>query len=1225
MADDLEKIIEFVDNKVYGKMQRHLRDVEVWIFKGSWVGKKYDEIAQTHNYTSQYLQQDIGPRFWKLLSDVFQEQVSKRNFRTVLERHLRSTKTVLAPPQPVLESPPQPPPTAAAMPAASPYLSRCDWGEAMDVSVFYGRNQELETLQNWVIEDGCRLIALLGIGGIGKTTLAVKLAETLQQQFDIVIWRSLRNAPFPEEILNDWIQFISDQTYNLPSERFDAKLRQVLHYLRKNRCFLILDNFESVLQEGQSTGAYSPDYEGYGHLLRCIAETQHQSCLLLTSREKPKGFTQREGLMLPVRSLQVRGLSEIEGQGIFLDKGCTSVNPETLQSIFAHYGGNPLALKIAASAIQEITDGDVSAFLPYLQRGSIQFEDIQDLLTHQYNRLSLVEQQVLGWLAINRSPLSLQELRSDMISESMRYELPDAVQSLGRRSLIEMQEGLLALQPVVMEYITHRLVVGVCQELLRQAPSDLLHQFALQKAQSKDYIRQAQSRILLQPILERLRSVLGGNAYVIELCQTILSQLRHQSGSQDGYTAGNLLNLLRELKADLTGIDLSGLSIWQADLVGAKLQDANFSNTRFAKTTFTAVLNAALSLSYSPDGQLLAMGSANNKVRIWRVEGYTELFCCEGHAGWVFNVQFSPDGTLIASGSFDKTVKLWNVFTGRCLRTFEGHTGWIFSVAFSPDDQMVVSGSNDRTLRIWDKHTGECLNCIDVQSTVWSVQFSPDGQWLASGHDDGNLRLWNVQDWSLVRTFPGHSNWVRIVAFSPNGQRLASGSTDTTVRLWEVTTGQCLKVLKGHTQNINSLAFHPEGQLLATGSNDATIRVWEVASGQCHKVIQGHAVGIWTVAFHPDGQTLVSGSNDSVVKVWQARTGEPLRTFQGYCAGVKAIDLKLQPNGALLAGGGDDKVVRLWNLQSGECSQILEGYFSWIWCLGFSPSQDLLASGGGSDYTIRLWNLKTGQPLRDLQGHNDIVISIAFSQDGTYLASGSIDQTVKLWKPSTGQCLQTLEHPGRVWAVRFSPDHQYVVSGVDDATIKVWNVATGDCLKTLEGHRGLVFTVAFSPTQLLIASGSDDQTVKLWHPLSGDCLQTLTGHQSVVRSLAFHPTEKLLASSSDDRTIKLWDLRSGDCLRTFHGHTAEVWEVLFHPQTAELISASQDETIKIWNLDSGDCTKTLRDKRPYENMNITGVTGLTDAQQQSLLALGATTNTVYPIPTASPTLAHPEE
>jgi WD40 repeat protein len=1208
MVDDLEKIIEFVDDKVYNKTQRHLRDVEVWIFKGSWIGQKYDEIARNHNYTSQYLQQDIGPRFWKLLSEVFEEQVGKRNFRSVLERHLRQTysdKLLIQPPQAA-----SPKKSSNDFPAVMQRsASRCDWGEAMDVSVCYGRTEDLKRLQSWVIEEDCRLIALLGIGGIGKTTLSIKLAETLQHHFDFVIWRSLRNAPEPKEILNDWLQFVSNQSYLPQSERLDAKLRQILHYLRKYRCLLILDNFESVLQSGQSTGAYCPEYEGYGQILRCVAETQHRSCLILTSREKPKGFTQREGLTLPVRSLPLRGLSEVEGQGIFLDKGCTAVSPENLQEIFSHYGGNPLALKIAASAIQEITGGDIVEFLPYLHRGAVQFEDIQDLLTHQFNRLSPVEQQVMGWLAVNRSVVLLKELQHDVVSDASRQHLPEAVQSLGRRSLLESQDGLLSLQPVVMEYMTHRLVMGVCQEILRQKPAELLNQYALLKAQSKDYIRQAQARFILQPILERLRSVLGGTPHVIDLLKKLLSQLQQTIGLQDGYTAGNLLNLLMELNADINGMDLSGLAIWQANLVGTTLHNVNCANAYFSQVAFTSVLNAALSITYSPDGQFLALGNADNKVRIWQGENYKELFTCEGHGSWVFCVAFTPDGQALISGSFDKTLKLWDVATGRCLRTLEGHTGWIFGIAVSPNGQYIVSGSNDRTFRVWNRHTGNCLQTVTVETTVWCVRFSPDGQWLASGHDDGSVRLWQVGNWKLVNTLSGHSNWVRTLAFSPDGKYLVSGSNDTTLRVWGVETGDCLQILTGHTLNVNAVSFHPDGNILATGSNDTTIRLWNLVTGQCFKVLQGHSVALWSVVFHPDGSTLVSGSNDSTIKVWQAQTGEPLRTFQGYCAGVKTIHLN--SDGTLLASAGDDKVVRIWDLQTGQCVQMLTGYFSWIWCLRFSPTQDILASGGGSDYTIRLWNLKTSQPLRDLQGHNNIILSIAFSPNGLYLASGSIDETVKIWKPLTGECLKTLYHPARVWAINFSPDNQCLVSGVDDATIKVWDIATGDCLKTLEGHQGLVFTVVYSPSGLIIASGSDDKTIKLWDVHSGNCVQTLVGHQAVVRSLAFHENGMLLASSSDDKTVKLWNIQSGECVQTLQGHTAEVWEVTFDRQHKHLISASQDEMIKVWEIATGTCLQSLRDQRPYEKMNITGVTGLTEAQKQSLLALGAITTSDY--------------
>ena len=232
MALDLEKLVEFVDVTVHHKTSRRLRDVEVWIFKGSWNGQTYGEIADAHNYTSQYLQQDVGPKFWKLLSDVFEEQLSKRNFRTVLERHYRRQANSLPQAeyaQPSFESQnpasleqglSDAPRQSATEGLTRSRASRCDWGEAVDVSTFYGREAELKTLQHWILGNSastdlqspsptkpCRVVALLGMGGMGKTTLATKLAETLQNQFDVVMWRSLRNAATVSEILDEWLQF----------------------------------------------------------------------------------------------------------------------------------------------------------------------------------------------------------------------------------------------------------------------------------------------------------------------------------------------------------------------------------------------------------------------------------------------------------------------------------------------------------------------------------------------------------------------------------------------------------------------------------------------------------------------------------------------------------------------------------------------------------------------------------------------------------------------------------------------------------------------------------------------------------------------------------------------------------------------------------------------------------------------------------------------------------
>jgi transcriptional regulator with XRE-family HTH domain len=194
-----------------------------------------------------------------------------------------------------------------------------DWGDAIDVSVFYGREATLAQLQQWLVEDKCRLVALLGIGGIGKSALAVKLGMQLQSEFDVIVWRSLQNAPPLEDFLESILQFLLHIQAADPviPDILDGRLTTLMDCLRQQRCLLILDNVETILSSGNQVGQYRSGYEGYGQLLRSLGEVLHQSCLLLTSREKPKEVALLEGEQLPVRSLVLEGLHPTEGRQLF--------------------------------------------------------------------------------------------------------------------------------------------------------------------------------------------------------------------------------------------------------------------------------------------------------------------------------------------------------------------------------------------------------------------------------------------------------------------------------------------------------------------------------------------------------------------------------------------------------------------------------------------------------------------------------------------------------------------------------------------------------------------------------------------------------------------------------------------------------------------------------------------------------------------------------------------
>jgi serine/threonine protein kinase len=296
---------------------------------------------------------------------------------------------------------------------------------------------------------------------------------------------------------------------------------------------------------------------------------------------------------------------------------------------------------------------------------------------------------------------------------------------------------------------------------------------------------------------------------------------------------------------------------------------------------------------------------------------------------------------------------------------------------------------------------------------------------------------------------------------------------------------QCFATLTGHLSSVNALAFHPAGQLLASGGADRTLKLWNTDSNALQDTLSGHRSIVAAIAYSPDGELLVSGSWDYTLRLWQ----------------------------------GDVEI------------QQLSDRSGWVQALAISPDGKILASGG-ADKTINLRDLASGQLLKTLTGHSEAVCSLAIGvpasfarvkSEGSILASGSSDRTIKIWDLATGEVQQTLiGHEDAVNALVFSPSGQLLISGSTDVTIKIWHPKQGKLLHTLREHSDAVRALAINREGNLLVSGSSDKTVKIWHPGSGKLLHSLSGHEAGVLAVALSPGDRVIASGSQDKTIKLW-------------------------------------------------------------------------------------------------------
>lgn len=1138
----------------------------------------------------------------------------------------------------------------------------CDWGNAPDTPTFYGRTEELATLEQWVVTDRCRLIAIVGMrgvgkthlsvklgkGGIGKTDLSLQLAKGIQDEFECVIWRSLINTPCLSELLLDLVKILSNQSeVTLPTDQ-DQQIACLHKYLKARRSLIILDNVESILSGGDRTEDYGNGYEGYGELFQQVSTRSHQSCVLLTSRQAPHNLKHLAGTGRPVRYLKLSGLDTHSGKKIFETIGNFTGSEQDWQHLIDFYNGNPLALELTAHHIQQIFQGDIAQFL---QIGKPIFDDLRELLNWHFDGLTDREKEVLIWLAIEREPVTITALQANIVSPLAIRQLPQTLSSLQSRLPLESSASGFTLQPVLMEYVTEHLIENAYQAILIGNPDNsalnYLYQYALVKATAKDYVRHSQTKLIAQPVLDRLLDRLGSLPQVKRHLERILVASRNgKAASMEnrplphlGYAAGNIINLLQQLQTDLSGKDFSRLTLRQAYLQGVKLQGCNFAHAHFHQTTFTQPFNSLRSITFSPKGDTLAFGDVFGNIYLQDTVTNTQRHIFQGHTSWVRSLVFSQDGMLLASGSMDNTAKLWVVETGQCIATLTGHLAGIWSVALNSDASMLVSSSMDGTVKCWDLSTHQCVSTLeDHHNAIYAIALHPNNRTLASAGADQQLKLWDLQTGQCQATLTDHQEAVWCLAFSPNGNCLASGSGDRTIKLWDIDTQACTETLVRGKGDIYAVAFSPCGQKLASANQDAAVRIWDLATASCIQTCL-HSSWAWSVAFSPDGQQLATASDDQIVRLWDVKTGKCQSVLASYAEMIRdiaflppthnweyqwpsqtqsvqplaksllpSLEPEDQPTHAWLATAGDAHTLRIWNLNTGEFHRFGEADSAPFGCLSIRKDGKYIAGGrAGDNGKVLLWRLGQEQQLYRRFSHAGWLMTVAFAPHREILVSGSFNGEIKIWDIDNDDCLHCLTaHQSGIWSVEFSPDGTLMASAGIDGSIRIWETQCFKCIDVLRDHQAGVRYIEFSANGQYLISTSLDQTIKLWNVKTRQCVRTFRGHKGVVWVAALSADAQRLVSGEFDGSIKHWNVQTGECISTLKGHRCNIWAIKYSPDGKIIASAGEDETVKLWDAKNGQCLKTIRMPRPYDGMTIKGATGLTQTQKESLYALGVT-------------------
>ncbi len=687
------------------------------------------------------------------------------------------------------------------------------------------------------------------------------------------------------------------------------------------------------------------------------------------------------------------------------------------------------------------------------------------------------------------------------------------------------------------------------------------------------------------------------------------------SNDDDNYAVWNLFQIMKLVREDLSGLDLSGLNLRRCRVNGyrlgnqtfaAKLDNAILTEEFFMPDGHSEWINSAV---FSPDGKYILTASWDRTAKVWDAKTITEVpgGTLKGHKSIVISAVYSPDGKYILTASWDETAKIWDAKTFRELPggTLVGHTNSLNSAVYSPDGKHILTSSEDGTAKIWDAKTFRELPGGTLKGqgcSLSSAEYSPDGKYILTITNVGTAKIWDAKTFKEIPggTLKGNEIVVTYAVYSPDGKFILTTSWDKKVTIWDAKTFKEIpnRTLEGHTGKVKSILFSPDGKFIVTASEDGTVKMWDAKTfkeSPCGTQ-NIHFETLESVVYSSDGKFILAASY-SEMTVYDAKTFKkiPGRTMIGYTKKVRSATYS--PDGIYI---------------------LIKPY----------------------GYTFMIWDAKTikklqGETLEELENN---IVSVTYSSDGKYILTASRDGTAKVWDAKSFKKVmeRKFDEFDKVYMFAvYSPDGENILTGFMDGTAKVWDAKTFKEIPggTLVGHREALFSAIYSPDGENILTVSADGMVKVWDAKTfkeipcdilkdykdtfssavfspdGKCLLTVQcfgivklwdaktfkeipggalDREYQINTAVYSPDGKYILTASEDGTVKVWDAKTFKEVPegTLKGHTDRATSAVYSPDGKYILTASYDGTTKVWNAKNFAETYTITNVPGLEVMNV---------------------------------------